>query len=124
MRHVVRRAAVLTTSSVLALTGLTAVTGPAWAGSDESIGSLRGVVSWQSRGDKISAADIKKDGRSIEANYRVGKYGGLKVLHVAGRGKKKTRVWDLREGTDIQIRMCYRKGWAVLACSGWQKAEA
>jgi hypothetical protein len=124
MRHVVRRAAVLTTSSMLAFTGVGAVAAPAWAGSDESIGSLRGVVTWYSNGDKIQAADIKKDGRSIEANYRVGRYGGLHVLHVAGRGNKKTRVWDLREGTDIQIRMCYRKGWAVLACSGWQKAEA
>ncbi len=124
MRHVVRRATVLATSSALALTGVGVLAAPAWAGSDESIGSLRGVVTWQSKGDKITAADIKKDGRGIEANFKVGRHGGTHVIYAAGRGKKKSFVWNLREGTDIQIRMCYRKGAAVLACSGWQWAEA
>ena len=126
MRSLGRRVSALASCSALvAAATVTAAASPAAAGSSESISTSRGAVKWTHRGDKISAADKKKDGRSIEANYRIDTNSGYThVLHVAGNGNSDSRVWNLPEGTNIEIRMCYRDGSVVTKCSGWQKAEA
>lgn len=125
MRSLTRHLTLLLSSLVVAGGTVAAVAAPAQAGSSEAISTSRGTVSWAHYGDKISASDTKKDGISIEANYRrVNPSGFTHILHVAGAGKTASRVWDLFEGQDIQIRMCYRDGLVILKCSGWQNAEA
>jgi hypothetical protein len=125
MRSIGRRAVVLFSGSVLAATAVTASASPASAGSSESVSTSRGAVVWTHSGDKISVADTLKDGRSIEGNYRRDSLSApIHVLHVAGKGKSDSRTWNLPEGTNIEIRMCYREGSVVTKCSGWQNAEA
>jgi hypothetical protein len=95
------------------------------AGSNESVVTEKGSVGWYHAGDKIVVCDAKKDGISIEANYRIA--GGTtpgRVLHVAGVGNCDSEVWDKTEGQNIEIRMCYRDGIIVTKCSDWQAAEA
>ncbi|WP_148573989.1 hypothetical protein [Nocardioides caldifontis] len=120
-----RRVAAVFWGSLLAGAGLLLTAPAAHAGSSEAISTSRGTVAWAHSGDKISVSDNKKDGISIEANYRRDTLSApLGILHVAGVGKSRSRVWDLFEGTDIKIRMCYRDGIVVIKCSDWQKAEA
>ena len=123
MQSLARRVLVLASSTVLA----TAIVGttPAWAGSDEQIATARGAVGWFHDGDRIVVSDSLGDGRSIEANYRRDTNSApIHVLHVAGAGNSNSDTWNLIEGTNIEIRMCYREGSVVTKCSGWQNAEA
>ena len=69
----------------------------------------------------------RKSGRSFHTpvNYRLaGDTSPGRVLHVAGAGNCDSATWDKTEGANIQIRMCYRNGPVVTACSNWQTAEA
>jgi hypothetical protein len=125
MRTIAQRAGFLLASLVLA--GVSGIVGApaASAGSDETIVTARGSVGWYHDGDKVVACDAKKDGLSIEANYRhAGDQSPGRVLHAAGAGNCDTETWNTYEGANIQIRMCYRDGSIVIKCSGWQNAEA
>ena len=125
MPSTARRARLLFTSLVLAGAGVLVGAPEASAGSNETIVTERGSVAWYHDGDKVVACYAKKDGLSIEANYRLA--GGTtpgRVLHVAGAGNCDTATWDKSEGANIEIRMCYRDGIVITECSGWQRAEA
>jgi hypothetical protein len=125
MRTIAQRAGFLLASLVLAGVGTIAGAPAASAGSDETIVTARGSVGWYHNGDRVVACDAKKDGLSIEANYR--HEGGTstgRVLHVAGAGECDSETWNLYEGANIEIRMCYRDDFVITKCSGWQNAEA
>ncbi len=125
MRSTARRVGVVFASLVLAGVSATVAAPTAFAGSDEQIVTSKGSVGWQHSGDKVTVCDAKKDGLSVEVNYRLaGDTTPGRVLHVAGAGNCDSRVWDKTEGADIEIRMCYRDNIVVTECSGWQKAEA
>lgn len=98
---------------------------PAAAGSNASISTSRGTVTWAHAGDQLSVSDTKKDGLSIRGYVKRDTLGGGEhVVHVAGKGKSKSFVWDLPEGTDVLIQMCYQHGSVVTKCSGWHKGTA
>lgn len=125
MRFRARNARILTAGLLLVGAGMVVGAPTASAGSNEQVVTARGSVGWYHDGDKLVVCDAKKDGISIEANYRIaGSTSSGRVLHVAGAGNCDSRVWDKAEGTDIEIRMCYRDGIIVTKCSDWQAAEA
>jgi hypothetical protein len=125
MQSTARRAALLFTGLVCAGAGLVAGAPQAAAGTDESIVTERGSVSWFHDGDKVLACDANEDGLSIEANYRLaGDTGTGRVLHAAGAGKCESATWDKNEGDTVEIRMCYRDDFVITECSDWQRAEA
>ena len=125
MRTIAQRAGFLLAGLVLAGVGDIAGARAAAAGSDESIVTARGSVWWYHDGDRVVVCDAKKDGLSIEANYRhAGDQSPGRVLHVAGAGECDSETWNTYEGANIEIRMCYRDGFVITKCSGWQKAEA
>lgn len=132
MRRGIRSLTVV--SAVLAVTGL-GIAAPVQAGEagqdqdeagqDQDIVTARGSVAWFHDGDLIQACDARRDGISIEANYRLaGDQTPGRVLHVAGAGNCDKRTWDKSEGQSIEIRMCYRDGIIITTCSDWQSAEA
>jgi hypothetical protein len=125
MRTMAQRAGFFLASLVLAGVSNIAGAPAASAGSDETIVTARGSVGWYHNGDRVVACDAKKDGLSIEANYR--HEGGTspgRVLHVAGAGNCDSETWNTYEGANIEIRMCYRDGFVIAKCSGWQNAVA
>ena len=109
----------------LAVAGALMTATPAWAGVDQSIVTARGSVAWYHDGDKVVACDAKKDGLSIEANYRLSWQDGPgRVLHAAGAGNCKQVTADKNEGDIVEIRMCYRDDIVILDCSDWQRGRA
>lgn len=119
-----RPAAVLLTALIAGMVATLAWAPAASAGSDESIVTSRGSVSWFNQGDTTLACDSKKDGLSIEGHVRfVGRNQPSVVLHAAGAGNCDDRVWDTYEGADIEIQLCYRKDFQITKCSAYQRAE-
>ena len=93
------------------------------AGKNQAVTTAAGKAAWFHNGDKLKAYDKKADGKSIVAEATASS-GVIRTAHAAGKGNTKTVTWNLREGTNLKIRMCYRKGAAYLKCSDWQKAQA
>ncbi|WUH96636.1 hypothetical protein OHR68_24050 [Spirillospora sp. NBC_00431] len=126
MRGSVRRTTVLLSSLALVAGGTAVTAAPAWAGQDSSIADLRrGLVQWKHDGDKIRVKDTLKDGYWVEGHARRvvnGQMTGRTFIVQArgGHNSEKTSTWDLREGTRVNIRMCYMKGNVEVWCTGWR----
>ena len=124
MHFLARSTAVVFAGLVASIVGAIVWAPAASAGSNESIVTARGSVSFFHSGDKLLACDAKKDGLSIEGHFQFVDSGSPhEILHAAGVGNCDSGVWDTYEGADIEIRMCYRKDFVITKCSGWQRAE-
>ncbi len=124
MHLMARRTAVLFATLIAGIVATLVWAPAASAGSDESIVTSRGSVSWFNVGDKTLTCDSLKDGLSIEGHFRfVGRVNPSRILHAAGAGNCDNGTWDTYEGADIEIQLCYRKGSQITACSDYQRAE-
>jgi hypothetical protein len=112
----------------LALLGLTVPA--ASAGEFEDISTKRGAVAFQPDGDWIFAIDNKRDGIGIEANIYWKPTPTSKRKRVASvrdrgaGGVAETKQVDLREGTIVELEMCYFRDSGLIKCSKLQKAVA
>ncbi len=122
---IMKRALMPMAGAGLAIAGALMTATPAWAGVDQSIVGARGSVAWYHAGDKVVACDAKKDGYSIEANYRLaGQTGPGRVVPAVGAGNCEQVTADKNEGDTVEIRMCYRDDFVILDCSNWQRGKA
>jgi hypothetical protein len=122
---IMKRALMPMAGAGLAVVGALMTATPASAGVDQSIVTARGSVAWYHDGDIVQVCDAKKDGYSIEANYRLSwQMGPGRVVHVAGAGKCDQVTDDKNEGHTIEIRMCYRDDFIITKCSDWQRGKA
>jgi hypothetical protein len=122
----IRRIAAIGTLT-LTVFGLSAAA--ASAGSDETITTKRGEVTFLNYYDVLSADDTKRDGYGIVAylEWQGDQYETDATVtddNGADNGGFGNRV-PLREGTPVWLMMCYvNKAGDWVQCSDWQRATA
>ena len=124
---VLRRLALV---GVLTLTVLGLTVPAASAGEYEDISTKRGAVAFQPRGDTLFAIDNKRDGIGIAATIywkpdpNSPRKLSASVLDGGAGGVAKTKRVNLREGTIVELEMCYFRHSGLIKCSKLQKAVA
>ena len=121
-----RRLAVLCT---LALTVFGLSVASASAGTHESIKTKRGSVAFNHKGEILTAEDSKGDGIGIMAHlfWKVKKNKTVSATVIDGSGADglpNAKNLDIRDGTVVNLKLCYTNNGVVFKCSKVQKATA
>jgi hypothetical protein len=108
--------------ATLAALGLTAP--PAFAGSDQQITGVHGMVTFKHQGERIDAYDTKGEGWSVKAEVRWGVAGKAYAWDFGFDDFPDYQPVSIPEGAPVQLRMCYFDNGYRINCSQWQKATA
>ena len=121
---VARRIAVI---CVLALTVLGLSVPAAFAGSDESIETDKGLVAFDHHGEWLWACDTWYDGRGVRAYLHWSSTESAKVTDTTSYGGAslcEAINLSIPEGTTVWLQMCYTDNGVDVECSNSQRAEA
>jgi uncharacterized protein involved in outer membrane biogenesis len=114
---------------VLAATILALSVPAASAGSNESIKTKGGVITFKHRDEEITAEDTRRDGLGVQAvlawTDRSGNNQTKWVIDATGDDEfSKFKDLSIREGTTVHLTMCYVNKWGPTQCSRTQSAKA